>query len=109
MTRRRRSFTAAQKAEAVRKLKDHVPVYQIAEQMVVQPTMIHNWINTALAQVELAFESPRTAKAESTKHDQQVQHLREKFDAKNEVIAERMEENIRAKMKMGSSNRSLGS
>ena len=98
MTRRRRSFTAAQKAEAVRKhLKDHIPVSQIAEEMVVQPTMIHNWINTALAQVEHAFESPRAAKAESTKHDQQVQHLRENLDAKNEVIAELMEENIRSK------------
>ena len=102
MTRRRRSFTAAQKAEAVRKhLKDHIPVSQIAEEMVVQPTMIHNWINTALAQVEHAFESPRAAKAESTKHDQQVQQLREKLDAKNEVIAELMEENIRSKKENG--------
>ena len=102
MTRKRRSFTAAQKAEAVRKhLKDHVPVSQIADEMVVQPTMIHNWINTALAQVERAFESPRAAKAESTKHDQQVQHLREKLDAKNEVIAELMEENIRSKKENG--------
>ena len=102
MTRRRRSFTAAQKAEAVRKdLKDHIPVSQIAEEMVVQPTMIHNWINTALAQVEHAFESPRAAKAESTKHDQQVQQLREKLDAKNEVIAELIEENIRSKKENG--------
>lgn len=103
MTRKkRRSFTAAQKAEAVRKhLKDHVPVSQIAEEMVVQPTMIHNWINTALAQIEHAFESPRAAKAESTKHDQQVHQLREKLGAKNEVIAELMEENIRSKKENG--------
>ena len=69
--------------------------------MVVQPTMIHNWINTALAQIEHAFESPRAAKAESTKHDQQVQQFREKLDAKNEVIAKLMEENIRSKKENG--------
>ena len=63
MTRKRRSFTAAQKAEAVRKyLKDRVPVSQIADEMHVQPTMIHNWVNTALQQVEHAFESPRATK-----------------------------------------------
>ena len=67
MNRKRRSFTAAQKAEAVRKhLKDRVPVSQIAEEMNVQPTMIHNWVNTALAQVEHAFESPRAASPATT-------------------------------------------
>ena len=102
MTRKRRSFTAAQKAEAVRKyLKDRVPVSQIADEMHVQPTMIHNWVNTALQQVEHAFESPRATKAQASKQDAKVQKLREKLDAKNEVIAELMEENIRSKKENG--------
>ena len=102
MTRKRRSFTAAQKAEAVRKhLKDHIPVSQIADEMKVQPTMIHNWVNTALSQVEHAFETPRSAKASSSKADEQLQALRQKLDAKNEVIAELMEENIRSKKENG--------
>lgn len=42
MRKKRRSFTAPQKAEAVRKhLKDRIPVSQIADEMDVQPTMIH--------------------------------------------------------------------
>lgn len=102
MTQKRRSFTSSQKAEAVRKhLKDRVPVSQIADEMNVQPTMIHNWINMALAQVEHAFESPRAAKAESSKQDSKLQALRQKLDAKNEVIAELMEENIRSKKDNG--------
>jgi transposase-like protein len=102
MTRKRRSFTAAQKAEAVRKhLKDHIPVSQIADEMKVQPTMIHNWVNTALSQVEHAFETPRSAKSSSSKADEQLQALRQKLDAKNEVIAELMEENIRSKKENG--------
>ena len=41
MTKKGRSFTAAQKAEAVRKyLKDRVPVSQIADEMHLQPTTI---------------------------------------------------------------------
>ena len=46
--KKRRSFSNTQKADAVRRhLKDHVPVSQIANDLDVQPTMIHNWINTA--------------------------------------------------------------
>lgn len=105
MTRKpqkRRSFTATQKAEAVRKhLKDRIPVSQIAEEMKVQPTMIHNWINSVLAQAEHVFESPRSAKAEASKQDAKLQQLREKLDVKNEVIAELMEENIRSKKENG--------
>ena len=102
MTKKRRSFTAAQKAEAVRKyLKDRIPVSQIADEMHVQPTMIHNWVNAALQQIEHAFESPRAAKAESSKHDAKLNLLRQKIDAKNEVISELMEENIRSKKENG--------
>lgn len=102
MTRKRRSFTAAQKAEAVRKhLKDRVPVSQIADEMNVQPTMVHSWINAVLSQAEQSFQSPRAAKADASRHEAQIQHLREKLDAKNEVIAELMEENIRSKKENG--------
>jgi len=102
MTRKRRSFTASQKAEAVRKhLKERIPVSQIADEMNVQPTMIHNWVNTALAQVEHAFDSPRSAKTQSSKRDDQLQALRQKLGAKNEVISELMEENIRSKKENG--------
>jgi len=101
-SQKRRSFTASQKAEAVRKhLKEHVPVSQIADEMKVQPTMIHNWINSVLSQAEHAFQSPRSAKAKSSKQDEQLQALRQKLDAKNEVIAELMEENIRSKKESG--------
>ena len=103
MTRKkRRSFTAQQKADAVRRhLKDHVPVSQIANDLNVQPTMIHNWINAALAQIEHTFDSPRTAKAQASKQDAMIQQLREKLDSKNEVISELMEENIRSKKENG--------
>ena len=102
MTQKRRSFTSTQKAEAVRKhLKDRIPVSQIADEMNVQPTMIHNWINSVLQQAEHAFDSPKSAKAEASKHDGKLQKLQKKLEAKNEVIAELMEENIRSKKESG--------
>lgn len=102
MTRKRRSFSAADKAAAVRKhLVDKVAVSQIADQMQVQPTLIHNWVNTAMAQVEKAFDSPRAVKADKSKADREVSELREKLTAKNEVISELMEENIRSKKANG--------
>jgi transposase len=98
MTRRRRSFSAADKAAAVRKhLIDKIPVSQIADQMQVQPTMIHNWVNTAMAQVERAFDTPHAAKADKSKQDDKLAILREKLASKNEVIAE----NIRSKKDNG--------
>lgn len=102
MSQKRRSFTPADKAAAVRKhLVDKVPVSQIAEQMKVQPTLIHNWVNAVLTQAERAFESPRGPKAVEDKRDRQISQLREKLLTKNEVIAELMEENIKSKKESG--------
>ncbi|MDA9859543.1 transposase [Rubripirellula sp.] len=110
--KKRRSFSDTEKADAVRRhLKDGVPVLQIANDLDVQPTMVHNWINTtgstqrwlntALAQLEQLFGSPRAAKAQVSKQDAMIQQLREKLDSKNELISELMEENIRSKKEKG--------
>ena len=81
MTQKRRTFTAVEKAAAVREhLLDKIPVSQIADRMNVQPTMIHNWINTAMKQVERAFESPRAAKAGKAKHDHDGGQVHEKLN-----------------------------
>jgi transposase-like protein len=102
MTRKRRTFSAADKAAAVRRhLVDRIPVSQIADQMQVQPTLIHNWIHALMSQAERVFETPRAAKADQSKTDRRLNELREKLISKNEVIAELMEENIRSKKDNG--------
>ena len=102
MTRKRRSYSAAEKAAAVRQhLVDKIPVSQIAEQMKVQPTLIHGWINAVMKQAERAFETPRKAKKQSNDHEQKLAALRDKLAVKNEVISELMEENIRSKKDSG--------
>ncbi|MEP0427307.1 MAG: hypothetical protein ABJ208_15360 [Rhodopirellula bahusiensis] len=54
-----------------------------------------------MSQAERAFETPRSTKAGKVKTDRTVTELREKLIAKNEVISELMEENIRSKKDNG--------
>ena len=57
MTQSRRKFTAEQKAAIVRRhLKGKESISSIAEELSIQPTQIHQWVATALDQVERAFE-----------------------------------------------------
>jgi transposase len=110
MTKNRRKFTAAQKAEIVRRhLKDKVPVSSLAEELAVQPTLIYQWVTTALEQLENLFAKSETGKHASAKtvqkiaelKDQKIKRLEAKLANKNEVISELMEENVKAKKANG--------
>ena len=107
MRRPRRTFTAEQKAEAVRRhLRDNVPVSDLAEELQVQPSQIHQWVAAVLSQAEKAFaktakqDKRRQAKAEELRQ-QRIKKLEKKLELKNEVIAELMEENVKAKKENG--------
>jgi transposase-like protein len=103
MSRPRRHFTAEQKALIVRRhVSDKEPVSKLAEEFGVQPGQIHGWVNTVLAQAEKAFERtggpPRREQAALA---QKVERLEAKLVQKNEVIAELLEENVKAKKELG--------
>ena len=103
MSRTRRMFTSTQKAEVVRRhLKDQVPVNQLAAELDVLPSQIHQWVQAVLAQAERAFEKPgkkpvRSAKKLEQLQQKRIHQLEQKLNLKNEVIAELMEENVKAK------------
>ena len=100
-------FDSTKKAEVVgRHLKDGVPVSDLAKELDVQPSQIHQWIAMALAQLERAFENSsnkpkRSAKSNETRQARKIDQLEKKLADKNEVIAELMEENIKAKKLAG--------
>lgn len=102
MSRTRRRFTAEQKAQIVRRhLAGKEPVSALAEEFGLQPSQIHSWVNTVLAQADKAFEkSPENGRAEKTK-DLRIELLEAKLANKNEVIAELLEENVKAKKELG--------
>ena len=103
----RRSFTAEQKADVVRRhLKDKVAVSDLADGLNIQPSQIHQWVATALGQIEQLFVGTGGRRGKSkTKVDdakqRQIKRLEEKLQLKNEVISELMEENVKAKKENG--------
>jgi len=104
MSRSRRMFDSTKKADAVRRhLRDGVAISELAQELDVQPSQIHQWVNMALTQLEKAFEKPaqkkpkRSAKKLEQLKDRKIHKLEEKLNLKNEVIAELMEENVKAK------------
>jgi transposase-like protein len=101
----RRNFTAEQKVAIVRRhLIDKVPISELCEEFQIQPTQYYNWQKQLFENAAPAFErrpnkanSQRQADAET----QQLAQLQAKLAAKNEVIAELMEENVKAKKQSG--------
>lgn len=104
MSQQRRKFSADQKADAVRRhLWDKVAVSDLAVELEVQPTQIHQWIQHARSQMQVLFNRSlgrAEAKADNAK-DQEIAKLKAKLSQKHEVISELMEENVKAKKANG--------
>ena len=63
MSKNRRSFSDTLKADAVRRhLVDKVPVSDLADELNVQPSMIHLWVKQVLEQAEKAFQNSKGPK-----------------------------------------------
>ena len=104
-SRTRRSFTVAQKADVVRRhLAGKEKVSDLADELHVQPGLIYLWVRQVLEQVERAFEAEGNARSARRVEDAQgrkIEQLQAKLVQKNEVIAELLEENVRAKKSIG--------
>ncbi len=105
MSMNRRSFSDEFKAQVVRRhLVEKVPVSELAAEFEIQPSMIHLWSKQVLDQAEKAFErskGPKRGNNTSKLDQQRIARLEAKLANKNEVIAELMEENVKAKKATG--------
>jgi transposase len=102
MSRTRRHFTAEQKAQIVRRhLAGKEAVSDLAEEFGVQPSLIHQWINQVLAQVERAFDRPSGKRRKEAAEARKIAFLEAKLANKNEVIAELMQEHVELKKELG--------
>ncbi|MBU1759204.1 transposase [Patescibacteria group bacterium] len=98
----RRHYTPRQKAEVVRRhATGKEPVSKLAEELGVQPSQIHGWVNQVLAQAEAAFQRAARPRRDDQRKDEKIARLEAKLVQKNEVIAELLEENVRAKKANG--------
>jgi transposase len=103
MSQGRRHFTSGQKAEVVRRhLAGKEAVSDLAEELKIQPSLIYLWVKQVLDQAEKAFErsAGRAPRVEQAK-ERRIEQLEARLATKNEVIAELMEENVRAKKACG--------
>lgn len=102
MTKVRRHFSPEQKAQIVRRhLTGKEAVSDLADEVQVQPSQIHLWIKQLLDQAEHAFVRSTDSRRTEQARDRRVEKLEAKITQKNEVIAELMEENVRAKKANG--------
>jgi transposase-like protein len=102
MSRKRRHFTAEQKAEVVRRhVSGKEAVSDLADELGVQPTQIHQWVKQVLDQAEKAFARSAGKQRTDRAKDQQIEQLQAKLADKHEVISELMEENVKAKKANG--------
>jgi transposase len=99
--RERRHFTGAQKAAIVKAhLVDGVAVSDLCDQHHIQPTQFYQWQKQLFENGDTAFERQGKKGAKSPEH-RQIEQLQVKLINKNEVIAELMEENVKAKKANG--------
>jgi transposase len=106
MSKNRRSFSDEFKAKIVRRhLAEKVPVSDLAAESEIQPSLIHLWVKQVLDQAEKAFERSHGGKrrrvVEDNSDKRRIAQLEAKLANKNEVIAELMEENVKAKKANG--------
>ena len=99
--RERRYFTGQQKAAIVKAhLVDGVPVSDLCDKHQIQPTQFYQWQKQLFENADAAFEQKRKTTGKSA-DQRKIEQLQAKLIDKNEVIAELMEENVKAKKECG--------
>jgi len=99
--RARRHFTGQQKAAMLKAhLVDGVAVSDLCDKHQILPTQFYQWQKQLFENGEVAFERKGRPPAKNTQ-DRRIEQLQAKLADKNEVIAELMEENVKAKKECG--------
>jgi transposase len=97
--KQRRQFTAEQKVAIIKQhLVDKVPVSDLCEQHQILATQFYQWQKQLFQNGSSAFER---AQKKSVAEQRKIDKLEAKLVTKNEVIAELMEENVKAKKANG--------
>jgi len=103
MSSQRRRFGTDQKAAILKRyLVDKVPISDLCDEYGIKPNQIYAWQKILFDHAPMAFQQAggRAASKVSAEEDK-IARLENKLQQKNEVIAELMEENVRAKKSAG--------
>ena len=103
--KKRRRFTAEQKAEVLRRLLfKKAKVADLAEEYEVQPSMIYRWQQAAEANLVATQDAESHASRKARRERQleaQLESLKARLRKKDEVIAELSEEYVTLKKSAG--------
>jgi transposase len=103
--KKRRSFTASQKATILRRhLSDKVPVSDLCEEYKLQPSVFYGWQRQLLENLESAVEpgtGRRAASAREAALTRKIEALEARLAKKDGVIAEISEEYVTLKKELG--------
>ena len=98
---KRRTFSGREKVAIVKRhLIDGIPVSELCEEQQIQPTLFYQWQKQLFENGATAFERKSKPKGPSAE-ERRLGRLQAKLATKNEVIAELMEENVKAKKELG--------
>ena len=97
--RQRQRFEPTEKVAIVRRhLLEQTPVSDLCDEYGIQPTMFYRWQKQLFENGATAFERRKDPTVPLTRR---IAKLEEKLSNKNEVIAELMEEQVKAKKELG--------
>jgi transposase len=99
----RRRFGTDQKATILKRyLVDKVPASDLCDEYGIKPNQIYTWQKILFDHAETAFQQAGGhAASKVSAQEEKIVRLENKLQQKNEVIAELMEENVRAKKATG--------
>ena len=98
-SRQRRSFEPGEKVAIVRRhLLEQVSVSDLCDEFRIQPTVFYRWQRQLFEKGSAVFERRKDPTVPLARR---IAKLEEKLSNKNEVIAELMEEQIKAKKELG--------
>jgi transposase len=103
MITKRRHFSGDQKVAVLKRyLVEKVALSDLCDEYGIQPNQVYQWQATLFENAATVFQQASArAKAEAAAGEEKVARLEAKLQQKNEVIAELMEENVRAKKANG--------
>lgn len=102
MTRTRRTFTAEEKANVVKRhLMDKVPVSDLCDELKIQPTQVYQWQKQLFDNAPAAFQKTRANPNAEQAKDRKILALEDTIRLKNEVVAELLQEHVQLKKAIG--------
>lgn len=102
MSTKRRHFAGDQKAAILKRyFVEKASLSDLCDEFGIHPNQVYKWQATLFENAATLFQNSGRGKAQDNAQEEKIARLQAKLERKNEVIAELMEENVRAKKANG--------